>query len=103
MGRAILMNAVFRIARLKIALQTSEGISRTGNSQGNQTGIVLYSVSNGGTAKQSVVQLRLGAQHIPSPVKPRVGLVHQMWASSSSIQLSVNCLFQNPSNLGTSS
>ena len=51
-----------------------------------QTGRVWYSVSNGGTAKQSVVQLRLGAQHIPSPVKPRVGLVHQMWASSSSIQ-----------------
>ena len=42
--------------------------------------------SNSGTANQSVVQLRLGAQHIPSPVKPRVGLDHQMWASSSSIQ-----------------
>ena len=42
--------------------------------------------SSSGTAKRSVTQLRLGAQHIPSPVKPRVGLVHQMWASSSSIQ-----------------
>ena len=42
--------------------------------------------SSSGTAKRSMVQLRLGAQHIPSPVKPRVGLVHQMWASSSSIQ-----------------
>ena len=42
--------------------------------------------SSSGTAKRSVAQLRLGAQHIPSPVKPRVGLVHQMWASSSSIQ-----------------